>query len=199
MVPFPCVVYTRSVAGTPYVFSHACVQHVKKSLRLSLRVQDRAGWNPAQNWEVMRRACFLVLVAGDTAQCVSVANHAERRTPFLYQGSPYSRPQPTSGPGRLVPSRAIPSEFQDGHVALHFYSTVTCFDKRGAWMDTTPIEAGITLLPHTLLERDLVNVARWAENNLLRSLRSSEWLSGSGHVYNEWTRGIRLKRIDDSH
>jgi hypothetical protein len=185
MVPFPCVVYTRSIANTPYVYSHACSQSIKKTVPASLRVQDLKLQGHAHNWETMRRACFLVLVAGDTAQCISVANHLERRTPFLYQGSKYSRASEERS------TAMFPSEFQAGHVPMHFYSTLSFFDGRGRLGVTAAVECGITLLPNTLLERDLTNITRWVENNLLKSMRTSVWFTDRGASYCELTRSIR--------
>jgi hypothetical protein len=147
-------------------------------------------FNHTQNWEAMQKACFLVLVAGDTAQCISLSNFQSKRTPFLYQGSSYSKPTIDSKQG---PTKILISEFQEGHVPLHFYSTLSSFDTNGILVDTTPVECGITLLPNTLLERDLVNITRWVENNLLKSFRTSVWLTEHGHSYNEESRTLRIQ------
>jgi hypothetical protein len=188
-VPFPCVVYSRSRAGAPYVYSHSCSSSVSKAVPSSLRVQDLLAFNPNHNWKSLRGACFLVLVAGDTAQAICVANAGEKtRQSFLYTGSRFARPSEDSKDG---PTKRLSSEFQDGHIPLHFYSTLSSFDAKGRWVDTTPVECGIALLPHTLLERDVVNISRWVENNLLKSMHTSVWLSERGHSYNEWTRSLR--------
>jgi hypothetical protein len=192
LVPFPCVVYTRNVAGKPYSFSHCCSEAVKKLVPPSLKVQDLVAFNAGtQNWEAMRRACFLVLVAGDTAQCVSVANALQTRTPFLYKGSSFSRPSPDTAQG---PTRRLPSELHETHIPLHFYSTLSAYDSLGVLVDITPVECGITLLPHTLLERDIPNVTKWVESNLLKSLHTSVWLTEGGHCYCELNRSLRVKR-----
>lgn len=189
MVPFPCVVYSRSVAGSPYVYSHSCTSSVAKAVPESLRVKDLLTFNPSQNWDSMQRACFLVLVAGDTAQSICLTNAGSKRTPFLYQGSKFSKQSADAHHG---PTKKLGSEFQEGHVPLHFYSTLSSFDSKGRLLETTPVECGIALLPHTLLERDIVNVSKWVENNLLKSLRTSTWLTERGHSYNEWSRSLRL-------
>lgn len=172
------------------MFSHACTSSVNKVVPPSLKVQDLLAFNHTQNWEAMQKACFLVLVAGDTAQCISLSNFQAKRTPFLYQGSRYSKPVIDSSQG---PTKKLVSEFQEGHVPMHFYSTLSSFDTNGMLVDTTPVECGIALLPHTLLERDLVNIARWVESNLLKSFRTSVWLTERGHSYNEESRNLRIQ------
>ena len=79
---------------------------------------------------------------------------------------------------------------------MHFYSTLSSFDGKGLLVDTTPVECGISLLPHTLLERDLINLGKWVESNLLKSLRTSVWLTERGHSYNELTRTLRASHAD---
>ncbi len=152
--------------------------------------------NGAQNLDSLKKACFLVLVAGDTAQCISVANVEEKRAPFLYKGSRYSYPSlnaDTNGP-----TRSFPSELHESHIPLHFYSTLSSFDSYGRLVDTTPVECGITLLPHTLLERDLPNVTKWVESNILKSIHTSVWLTESGHSYSEMTRARKRRLVTES-
>ncbi len=137
LVPFQCMVYTRSIAGSPYTYSHSCSSWVSKTVPASLRVQDLMSYTGKQNWGELQKVCFLVLVAGDTAQCVSLANLASNRTKFLYQGLRFSHPSEDTEQG---PTKKLVSEFQEGHVPLHFYSTLSSFDCIGMLVDTTPVE-----------------------------------------------------------
>lgn len=169
-IPFPCAVYSRDRAGNAYSFSHFCQSSIPKEFPRSLRVSDLRQYAPAQNLAAMRRAFFLVMVAGDRAFGLSVANHTEQRTHFLYTGSRYSSPA-------AWPSR--PEELEDGFVPLVFCSTLASF-RRGVFASAMPMESSLILLPTLIRERDLPRLARWVEQKLWHAIRGSVWATETG-------------------
>jgi hypothetical protein len=176
-------VYVRNGSSPPrFVFSHLCDTSAPKTAPASLRVGDLAAHTQQANWAALRRACFIVLVAGDTAQCVSVSNVKENRTSFLYHGSAYARPR-LSQQGR-------PTEIQDDYVPLEFYATMTWY-VRGTLSCIVPLESGLALFPRTVTEKTLPTLARWVEANIAKSMHTSVWATDTGDSYNEHTRQLR--------
>jgi hypothetical protein len=182
-VPFPCVVYVRR--GSEYRFSHFCVPQTGpvKPLPASLRVRDlqeHARQPPLLG--ALRRACFLVLVAGDTAQCVSVGC-ARGGMRFLYRGSEYARP---------VREGQRCAEFHEDYVPLRFYSTLALYGRARGLASVKDIECGVALFPRRLGERVLATVARWADHCVKKSVHGSVWLcTDAGESFNEHTRRRR--------
>jgi hypothetical protein len=179
LVPFPCVVYTRDHAGGVYTFSHHSSKHARKVLPASLRVTDLKTYSPQQNLAALRNSCFLVLVAGDVARCVSVANAQAKQVRFLYHGSSYSVRN-----DRVDPLR---SEFTEGYVPLHLYGTLTAFTAATGTHSVVSIESGVCLFPRQLKDTDVPRLVKWMESALLRSIQSSVWMTDSGESYNEFT------------
>jgi hypothetical protein len=182
-VAFPCVVYVRQ--GREYVFSHHCApaSGPVKALPASLRVRDlmeHARQPPLLG--ILRRACFLLLVAGDTAQCVSVDN-ARGGMRFLYRGSEYTHPV---RPGRRC------SEFHDDYVPLCFYSTLAMYGRERGLASVKDIECGIALFPRRICERDLETLARWADHCIGKAVHGSVWLTDRCESFSEHAR--RRKR-----
>lgn len=192
-VAWPCAVYVRDEAqrrGPPeYTFSHLC--HgvgPRKPFPPSLRVRDlQEHARLPSHLAVLRRACFLVLVAGDIAQCVSVENARDRsaRIPVLYRGSEYTHRLESAAPG-LTKQQQRCSEFHEDFVALHFFGTLAWYTAReralaGVW----DLGCGITLFPRRLRETDLPRLAEWVDHLLARSVRSSVWLTECGESFNE--------------
>jgi hypothetical protein len=131
-----------------------------------------------QNWAALRRACFLVLKAGDTAQAVSLANASDRkRTPFLYHGSSYSR----------AARDATPTELDENYLSLHFHGTMAVFDKAGRSRAIIPLESGIALFPRQIREVDIPLLTRSVEACMARSMHTSIWVTDTGDSYNEHT------------
>lgn len=189
-VPFPCAVYTRQGSGGQYTFSHCCHQQVQKSIPRTLRASDLREYDPAHSWKHLSKACFLVLVAGDVAQCVSLANAADsKRIQFLYQGSSFARPA-TGLP-------VLHSELSDAYVPLHFHGTMAVFDRFAGVRAVIPIESGIALFPRRILDTDIPLLARWVTHCARRSLHASVWVIDTGDSYSESTlelsRKARLK------
>jgi len=186
-VPVPCAVYVREDARRErYAFSHFCELVAPKAFPASLRVGELRAHDARQNWAALQRACFLVLVSGDVAQCVSVASAGEKaRTRLLYLGSAYARPVRS----------AIPTELHEGYVSLHFQATMAVYGARGhALHAVIPLECGVCLLPKVLREADLPKYAEWVQSCLQRSLQASVWVSPDGDSYNEQTRQCRRPR-----
>lgn len=179
-VPFPCVVYKRDRASVPYRFSHFCESHVLKKIPCSLRVSDLQRHDSLSNWNSLRKACFLVLVAGDVAQCISVSSASEKRTSFLYHGSCYSEHD-----ARVQYDFA--TEFDECFVPLFVFGTLCSFDRFGKYRSTIPIEAAVCLFPTLLLEKDIPRVIKWIEQAMLKSVHCSVWVSDTGSSYNEHT------------
>ena len=166
-VPFPCAVYARDTTGADYEFRHYCRSDVGKLLPQSLRTRDLGEYSPAANATRLLREPFLVLVAGDRAQCVSVENAADRdRTWFLFPASRQSRPVPWPRPIE---------ELEPGHVPLTFCSTMATYTA-GRLATVVPVERGPLLLPTRLSERDLRRVATLVERKVRLSLEGSVWL-----------------------
>ena len=180
---FPCAVYVRQQPpGREYSFSHFCTPHSgpTKALPVSLRVRDlqeHARQPPLL--PRLRQACFLVLVAGDTAQCVSVGcSRGGMR--FLYRGSEYARPVRE---GRRC------AEFHEDYVPLRFYSTLAVYRREAGVDSVQDLECGIALFPRRIGERDLDTLARWADSCIEKAVRSSVWLcADKGESFNEHTR-----------
>ena len=180
------MVYTRDAAGAVYKFSHACPTHVPKSLPRSLRVQDLQEFTPrsAEFAKGLMGTAFLVLVAGDRAQCVSVANIRERRIPFLFKGSCYER---AAGNSKEC------SEIDDKYVSLYFYSTISTFTQ-GYRPSMVPLENGLVLFPKHLKERDIPRLAKWVRHHVEKTIYQSLWVA-NGVVYNEHTLAPSRKKL----
>jgi hypothetical protein len=178
-VPFPCAVYVRGPTPGLFEFSHQCEQRAPKAFPASLRTSELRAHEPRPNWQALQAAPFLVLVAGDTAQAVSLATQGKARTPFLYHGSAYARRRP---------SDALLSELSEHYVALHFHGTMAVFDAACRFRAVVPIESGVSLFPRQIREADVPLLARWVEACLQRSCASSVWVTDGGDSYNELTR-----------
>ena len=181
-VPFPCVVYTRERADRPYVFSHYHHgSHVPKNLPHSLRVQDLRAWDARQNRQAMENACFLVLVAGDVAQCVSLRNLAEKRVRFLFTGSQYATKHSTPDP-------LMHTEFHENCIPLRFYGTMAAYDTVGmCFHSLVPIESGVALLPREIIEARLPEICSWVSTCVQKNITTSVWITENGDSYNEHT------------
>jgi hypothetical protein len=152
-------------------------------------VSDVRAHDPSANWGELQRACFLVLVAGDVAQCVSIASACDpRRVQFLYKGSSFARADSREDTA---------SEIAESHVTLRFFGTMAVFDARTRLAAIVPLESGIALFPRVIRERDVPLLAQWAQNCMQRSLQASVWVTASGDAYNELslepTRSARVK------
>ena len=182
-VPFPCVVYTRERADRPYVFSHYHECHVRKTLPNSLRVQDLRAWDPRQNRQAMENACFLVLVAGDVAQCVSSRNHKENRVRFLFTGSQYAKKQRDT-----PPYDPLHTEFHENCIPLRFYGTMAAYNTVDmGFHSLVPIESGVALLPREIFEARLSDICSWVSTSVQKNITTSVWITENGDSYNEHT------------
>jgi hypothetical protein len=181
-VPLPCVVYTRQAPGGSYAFSHHCDQSALKLFPCSLRASDLLRHDPKQNWCSLRRASFLVLVAGDVAQGVSVASAGEKaRTRFLFHGSSYARP------AEKYKQNVLCSEVSENYVMLYFHGTVAVYDKNHRFHTAIPVESGVALFPRHIHESDIPLLTRWAEACISKTLHTSVWVTDQGDSYNEHT------------
>lgn len=179
-VPCPCVVFARQVSSAKYTYSHHCHGHVTKLLPASLRLADLRTHDRSVNWRELQRACFLVLVAGDVAQCVTVGNARDTgRVQFLYKGSAFAIPDTRC---------KTASEVAESHVSLPFHGTMAVFDTRATLSAIVPLESGIALFPREIRETDVPLLAHWVEQCMQRSLQASVWVSASGDAYNELTQ-----------
>lgn len=132
----------------------------------------------------LRRSIFLVLVAGDVAQCINTMNVRDKRTRFLYRGSEYARsPSPSPHPC---------SEFHEDFIPLNFYSTLTTFCD-GVPTGVAALECGIALFPRFIHERDLVTLGRWVEHNITKAIHSSVWATNRAESYSEHTLAMHGK------
>ena len=187
-LPFPCAVYTRIGSGGRYTFSHCCSQQAVKSLPRSLRASDLREFDPEQNWANLGRACFLVLVAGDVAQCVSLNTaHDAKRIQFLYTGSAFAQ----AAPGLSVQH----SELSEAYIPLHFHGTMAVFDRFNGIRAVIPIESGIALFPRTILDTDVRLLSRWVSHCARRSLHASVLVTESGDSYNEVSLQLNARRL----
>lgn len=184
-VPAPCAVYVRGEGGgrnQRFGFSHWARCTTPKLFPATLRTADLRAHDGSLNAAAAQRACFIVLVTGDVAQCVSVANVGEKnRVRFLYHGSSYSRPANTT-------PFAFPTELDDAYVPMCFHGTMAIFDHQHAFRTVVPLETGVALFPKTIRESDLPTLARWVDACATRSLHSSVWVTAGGDSYNELTR-----------
>ncbi len=183
---WPCAVYVRDEAQRhrclppEYTFSHYCrVVGPSKPLPASLRVRDlQEHARQPSHLAVLRRACFLVLVAGDIAHCVSVENARDRdaRIPVLYRGSEYARGS----------EEARCAEFHDDYVPLRFFSTLAWFTRHDRCLaGVLDLGCGITLFPRRLREADLPRLAGWVDHVLARAVHGSVWLTERGERFHE--------------
>lgn len=194
-VPFPCAVYTRIPGpSTRFLFSYFSQPSlVYKTFPCSLRMRDvqqyhharlvdGRGPDPATG---MRRACFLILVSGDTAQGVSVANANESRPPFLFRGSRYD------GGRSIRPPPAFPSEFHTDYLTVHLSSTLAVFE-RNQLTTVMDIECGLALFPATIHDRDIRGLAAWMDRLITKAAHTSSWVSSDTLLsYNETTLALR--------
>jgi hypothetical protein len=166
-VPFPCAVYARETTGAEYKFRHFCCSQVSKLLPRSLRTRDLAEYSLSANTARLLREPFLVLVAGDRAQCVSVENASDTdRTWFLYPSSRQSRP--VAWPHDI-------EELETGFVPMTFCSTMATYSA-GRLTAVLPVERGPMLMPSSLRERDLARIASMVERKVRLSVEGSVWL-----------------------
>jgi len=180
-IPFPCAVYVRGQSAGVYEFSHQCEQRVLKAFPSSLRASELRTHEPRLNWQALHLTPFLILVAGDTAQGVSLATSSHKaRTQFLYHGSGYARQGGRAGPAL--------SELSENYVSLHFHGSMAVFDPACRFHAVVPIESGISLFPKLIREADIPLLAHWVEACLQRSCASSVWVTDQGDSYNEQTR-----------
>jgi hypothetical protein len=186
-MPFPCVVYFRLAHGG-YTFGHFCTpvsgpaKHIPASLRVR-DLQEHARQPPLVG--VLRKACFLVLVTGDVAQCVSVNTAADRnRTRFLFHGSEYATPS------RCPPPRC--SEFHEDYVHIPFHSTLATFNARAGLIGVQNMQCSIALFPRRIHDADLASLARWVDHGIGKMAHGSIWLTENPDSYNE--QGARRKR-----
>ena len=186
-LPFPCAVYARHEPGAPYCFSHFCEGSVEKSFPASLRVRDLAGHDRGANCARMLRTPFLVLAAGERAQCISVDSaRAGDRPWFLYTASPQSRP--CAWPAQV-------EEVEPGFVSLAFYSTLAVF-RGGQLRHVARVERGLLLLPSRLREGDLRDLARYVERKIQRSIEGSVWLLDDDRANEaEWFPHSRKRKL----
>ena len=181
-IPFPCVVYRRERAGGVYKFSHTCSTWFHKTFPATLRVKDMRAYHHSLNWANIRNTCFMVLVAGDVAQAISVSTHAEKRTPFLYSGSTYDTQSSIFSAPTL-----LHTEFQESYIPLRFYGTLAAFDSANCFQCAIPIESGISLFPCQVCESDIMRLSKWVDHAVNKAMHSSMWVTNAGHKYNEHT------------
>jgi len=184
---FPCVVYFSQAHGG-YAFGHYCspASGPVKLLPASLRVRDlqEHARQPALPG-VLRKACFLVLVTGDVAQCVSVNTAGDRnRTRFLFRGSEYATPSPCPPQGC--------SEFHEDYVHLPFHSTLSTFRAKGGLVGVQNMQCGIALFPRRIRDTDIATLARWVDQSITKMAHGSVWLTEKPDSYSE--QGARRKR-----
>lgn len=183
--PFPCVVYTKRPSTGEYVFSHYCNTRVPKSMPRSMRVAHMQEFAQTPKFSTtLSKSVFLVLVAGDVAQCITATNTGEKRTRFLYRGSTYSRPPACTPPPC--------SDFNRDYIPLHFFSSLTTFLK-GTPVGVTHLEAGISLFPRSIRDQDLPTLARWVAHNIAKMVHSSVWITDGLACYNEHTLALLAK------
>ena len=187
-VPFPCVVYTRERPDRPYIFSHYCSSlRIQKKLPPSLRVRDLRAWDPQPNRQGMQNACFLVLVAGDVAQCISLRNATESRVSFLFTGSQYAM--------RDGNHDRLATEFHDNCVPLRFYGTMAVYDTtRAQFSSLVPIKSSVALLPREILESHLPVMCNMVSSCVQKSAATSLWVTDTGDSYNELTMRFTVPR-----
>ena len=130
----------------------------------------------------LRKSTFLILVAGDVAQCISTANIDEKRTRFLYRGSAYAK----------TSSQPICSDLHKDFIPLYFFSSLTAFSQ-GTPVGVTHLESGIALFPRSISERDLPTLARWVTHNITKMVHTSVWITEGLACYNEHTLAMLTK------
>jgi len=133
----------------------------------------------------MQRAAFLVLVAGDKAQCVSLANWRDVRTMFLFPGSEYSR---------SISAVHVSEEISSDYIPMQFFSTMACF-KVEKLTEVVPFHSMFFVLPKILEERDFARYFHNLENHITKTLRDSIWITERG-IYNEKTLSLLPNRHD---
>jgi hypothetical protein len=191
-VPFPCAVYSRRASTGPFVYSHHVRNHVVKLFPASLRVADLREFRQQSNWEEICKTCFLVLVSGDLARCISLHSSRDiQRIPvqFFYPGSSFAKSEPY----------AHPTDLEPGVIPLHFHGTVAVYHSPSALNTIIPVESGLVLFPHQLSERDVQRLVTTVSNAAQRSLHASVWVTETGESYNESTTRLRHTRTKPYH
>lgn len=193
-VPFPCAVYTRIPGpSTRFLFSYFSQPSlVYKVFPRSLRMRDVQQFHHTRlidgrgpdTGTGMRRTCFLILVSGDTAQGVSVANANESRPPFLFRGSRYDA---RGGQTTLT----FPSEFHTDYITVHLSSTLAVFE-RNHLATVVDIECGLALFPISIHDRDIQGIAAWMDRLITKAAQTSAWVCTDTLLsYNETTLALR--------
>ena len=187
---FPCAVYKRTGKKcSEYEFSHYTPTKVGKQFPASLRVTDLQEYNTAapSAIQAMRKACFLVLVSGDTAQCVSAANAHEKRTQFLYNGSQYA----TQRHLHPSPHASQSSEVHEDYIQLNFFSTLAAYTLDGI-VSICDLGCGLNLFPRKIHERDIHTLGKWVDHSIARSAAAGTWVETTTNIsYSEQTRAQR--------
>lgn len=179
-IPFECLVYKREKPGEAYKFYHYSNTHVRKLYPNSLKVSDLQKLDQARNWAAIRSASFIVLVAGDTAQCVSLSTINEKRTQFLFHGSVYDTFIKEPAP--------LYSEFCEKYVPFRTFSTLCTFQGPAhRYQSTISFESGLSLFPKQIREQDIQSLGKWVEKGLQKAMHSNVWLTEDGTTYNERT------------
>lgn len=186
-VRFPCAVYSRKPGSDLYSFSHFCRSDYDKTFPNSLRVRDLAAHDRTANSTMMLRTPFLVLVAGDRAQCVSVHNASDSERPwFLYTMSPQSCPEhwpPTV------------DEVEPDFISLTFCSTLAQF-RGGELQHVSTFQRNLLLFPASLRTGDIPRLASWVERKVHLSIQGSVWLMEEDRVNeSEWFPHSRKRRL----
>lgn len=185
-IPFPCAVYSRDPASNAYTFSHFCSADVDKVFPASLRVRDLAAHDRGANCARMRRTPFLVLVAGDRAQCVTVHNARDGgRTWFLYTMSPQSCP--VQWPSRV-------DEVEPDFIPLTFCSTLAQY-RAGELCHVASFQRNLLLIPARIRTGDIPRLASFVEYKIHLSIQGSVWLMDEDRVNeSEWVLHSRKRR-----
>ena len=187
-IPFSCAVYFQEQRGPYFKFSHFCSTKTSKIFPPSLRVKDLRAYDQKTNESTLLKACFVVLVSGDVAQCVTVANASDKnRIRFLYSGSVFDKSK--------IERRSYP-EIDDNYIPVPFYATMGLFDTRHTFHTAISVESGVSLFPTRIKEQDLPLIAKWARGSIQKSLTTSIWVTFDGKSYNETSRvcsrGVRV-------
>ena len=178
---FPCVVYTRSHAAHPYKFSHRCKRQVPKHVPDTLHVSSLTSFFGTNRPEQLEHEYAIILVGGDVAQGVSADNmlHPGKRQRFLYAGSDFQIPSPTSSSSDLEPQ----------HIELPVYSTFSSY-VGGKFKSSTQVLAGYLILPTELRESEFVPFHGWLRSLITKSIQKSRWITEDA-CYTELT-GMQL-------
>lgn len=172
-VPVLCAVYRRRDAQEPYRFSHLWRTEYHKPVPETLAVTDLRHFSHdmCMCGQGHMRAPVLVLVSGDSADVLTLANWTERRQPVRYSPESFPASPPRHG-----------ADMDGGFVLVPCFSTLCFFELgEGVWRlrSTLALQGDCVPVPPVLAHWQLGWLRGALQGVMQRARRTGAWLVGA--------------------